>query len=165
MKNNVLVTPLLYKEGMRLLAGAVSIIASNGDFGKGGITATSVCSITAEPPTLMVSVYRYASFNEIIKKNNSFSVNILKSGMNDVANVFAGVGGVPMNERLNNEDWITENTGSIRHKDSLASFECVISDIVEMSSHSVIFGNVIGVYSCEEIENPLIYFNQSYLNF
>lgn len=165
MSNQTVIDSTVFKDGMRKLAGAVSLIATKGNYGQGGITATSVCSITLEPPTLMVSVNKFTSLNEIIKNNNSFSVNILKAGAEPMASLFAGIGNVPMEDRLSNGDWFIGKTGKVLYKHSLASFGCDISKVVEMNTHSVIFGQVTEVNFCKDQVHPLIYFNRSYLIF
>ncbi|MBV8805987.1 MAG: flavin reductase, partial [Sinobacteraceae bacterium] len=48
------VDPLQFKAGMRRLAAAVCLITSTTSAGeKVGLTATAVCSVSAEPPTLL----------------------------------------------------------------------------------------------------------------
>ena len=45
-----------YKLGMRTLAAAVNIITSIHSGHRYGMTATAVCSVTADPPTLLVCI-------------------------------------------------------------------------------------------------------------
>ena len=44
----------LFRNGMSLLGGAVTVITTDGDAGRFGFTATAVTSVTDEPPTLLV---------------------------------------------------------------------------------------------------------------
>jgi flavin reductase len=50
-----------FREGMAVLAGAVNIVTTDGPGGRAGLTASAVCSVTAEPPTLLVCVNRGSS--------------------------------------------------------------------------------------------------------
>ena len=43
----------LFRDGMARLAGAVNVITTDGPKGFAGITATAVCSVTDQPPTLL----------------------------------------------------------------------------------------------------------------
>ncbi len=45
-----------FRMGMRKLAGAVTIITSVRGGQRHGMTATAVCSVTCEPPTLLVRI-------------------------------------------------------------------------------------------------------------
>jgi hypothetical protein len=43
-----------YREAMARLGVAVSIVTTDGPAGRAGFTASAVCSVTDEPPTLLV---------------------------------------------------------------------------------------------------------------
>ena len=62
---------------MRHLAGAVTVIATGAPGHRFGLTATAVCSLSDEPPTLLVCVNRPASAHDVISRNGNFSVNLL----------------------------------------------------------------------------------------
>ena len=63
--------------GMRRLAAGVTIVtASQGEL-RAGLTATSVCSLTAEPPRLLACVHREADAHDMILASGRFAVNVL----------------------------------------------------------------------------------------
>ena len=43
-----------FRDGMARLAGAVNVITTDGAAGPAGFTASAVCSVTDQPPTLLV---------------------------------------------------------------------------------------------------------------
>ena len=45
-----------FKEGMRHLAASVTVITVDHNGKKDGLTATATCSVSAEPPQLLVCV-------------------------------------------------------------------------------------------------------------
>lgn len=45
----------LFRDAMASLGAAVNIVATNGDAGCCGLTATAVCSVTDTPPTVMIT--------------------------------------------------------------------------------------------------------------
>ena len=47
-----------FRDAMARLGAAVNIITTDGAAGRGGITATAVCSVTDDPPTLLVCLNR-----------------------------------------------------------------------------------------------------------
>ena len=55
------VDPGQFRIGMRTLAGAVNIITSSQGGRRYGMTATAVCSATAEPPTVLVCINKIAT--------------------------------------------------------------------------------------------------------
>ncbi|MBT29845.1 MAG: 4-hydroxyphenylacetate 3-monooxygenase [Thalassobius sp.] len=151
----------MFKEGMSYLTGAVNIVTTDGKGGKGGFTATAVCSVSDTPPTLLVCVNNKTNLADLITENGSFAVNILHAGLEDLSNRFAGYDGVTMEERLLEGDWSTLKTGSPILEDSITSFDCVYDKSIVSGTHTVIFGKIVEV-KINKQENPLLYFNRSY---
>jgi flavin reductase (DIM6/NTAB) family NADH-FMN oxidoreductase RutF len=156
-----LASPEAFKQGMRLLTGAVTIVASAGEYGKGGFTATAVCSVSDQPPTLLVCINRQNELLEVMRKNGVFSVNILVNVQENLANRFAGFDQVPMAERLEKGLWVPGSTGGIILGDSLASFECRVSEWVAARTHEICLGEVVAVHTRNGLD-PLLYFDRSY---
>src|SRR6266513_677619 len=68
-----------FKVGMRALAGAVNIITSTQAGHRYGMTATAVCSATADPPTVLACINRLATTHGAVAKSKAFCVNVLVS--------------------------------------------------------------------------------------
>src|SRR5688572_26726442 len=83
-----------YRALMRHQAGAVTVIASGVDGSRAGLTATAVCSLSDNPPTILVCVQRRSGAHDLIAKARCFSVNLLSREQEDVAERFAGRRGV-----------------------------------------------------------------------
>ena len=66
-----------YREAMSRLGAAVNIITSTGEDGDCGFTASAVCSVTDDPPTLLVCMNRIAKLNTAFKENGILCVNVL----------------------------------------------------------------------------------------
>lgn len=150
-----------FRDGMKLLAGAVTIIATQGDAGKGGLTATAVCSVSDEPPTLLTCINNNNELVEIIKINDFFSVNLLSSAMEAISNRFAGFDKVPMEERFELGSWDFDKTTSPVLEGSLATFCCKVKEMIISGTHTVIFGEIHEVYISEG-QTPLLYFDRNY---
>ena len=74
---------------MRRLAGGVSIITAGRDEDITGMTVTSLTSLSASPPRLLVSVNRQASSFAPIERHRVFGVNILGSEQQELASRFS----------------------------------------------------------------------------
>jgi len=160
MKTNVDATE--FKEGMRLLAGAVTIVTTGGENGTGGFTATAVCSVSDTPPTLLVCVNKGNELLQPILQNGMFAVNILPSGLETLSNRFAGFDKVPMPERLKVGDWEVQPNGLPTLKDSLTCFTCSVKESIISGTHCVVFGLVDGVFLGKGNRTPLLYFDRGY---
>jgi flavin reductase (DIM6/NTAB) family NADH-FMN oxidoreductase RutF len=156
------VTPELYRNLMRQQAGAVALIATGKPGGRTGMAATAVCSLTDNPPTLLVCVNQSASAHDIIAEMGSFSVNLLCPAHKELVGVFTGQTGLKGEERFDDAQWLTMVTGAPVLKDALASFDCEVSDQKMVSTHTIYFGAVRDGVAREELD-PLVYFRGNFL--
>ena len=78
---------------MRHLPNGVCVVTFGQGDARTGVTATSVSSLSVEPPTMLVSVDRASSSYAALARSRAFGVNVLASEHQDVADRFAGRGG------------------------------------------------------------------------
>jgi flavin reductase (NADH)/flavin reductase len=150
-------------KGMRQLAGACVVIASGDDHERAGLTATAVCSITADPPRLLICVNRNVRANEVIKRAGAFSINVLCGDQEAVAKRFAGmVEGVFGEARFVEGQWQTGVTGVPVFDDALVSFECRLAELIPASTHDMFIGEVVGLAGQQGASGPLVYFNSQF---
>src|SRR5260370_533889 len=109
-----------FKTGMRSLAGAVSIITSAHAGRRYGMTATAVCSASAEPPTVLICVNKLATTHGAIAKSKLFCVNVLRADDWELSTSFSGA--QTGEGRFKSRDWDKLATGSPVLIDSLASY-------------------------------------------
>src|SRR5215468_11073430 len=83
-----------FRNAMRQLTGGVSVITAGRGRDISGMTVTSVSSLSVDPPALIVGINREASSWPLMKRNGFFGVSILKADQIDIAERFAGKGGV-----------------------------------------------------------------------
>src|ERR1700757_3558774 len=79
-----------FKLGMRVLAGAVDIITSAHAGHRYGMTATAVCSATADPPTVLVCINKLATTHNAVAKSKVFCVNVLRAEDWQLSTAFSG---------------------------------------------------------------------------
>ena len=79
-----------FKLGMRLLAGAVNIITSAHGGRRYGMTATAVCSVSADPPTVLVCINRLATTHAVVAKSKVFCVMVLRGDDWELSTTFSG---------------------------------------------------------------------------
>src|SRR5258708_1919754 len=78
-----------FKVGMRTLAGAVNIITSVNANHRYGMTATAVCSATADPPTVLACINKLASTHGAVAKSKAFCVNVLRAEDWELSTMFS----------------------------------------------------------------------------
>src|SRR5438445_10948051 len=99
-----------FKIGMRTLAGAVNIITSMHAGHRYGMTATAVCSASAEPPTGLACINKLATTHNAVAKSKVFCVNVLRAEDWERSSTFSGgqTGDAPFKTR----NWTRPVTGS-----------------------------------------------------
>ena len=159
--NRPRVPPDEFKQAMRHLAGGVTIIATEHEGRRTGLAATAVCSVSADPPTILICINSGASAHEPIRESGRFSVNLLASGQDDIARRFSGEMGIRGEERFTVGTWAPLVTGTPVLESALAGLDCRVTEVVRMATHSVFFGAVVGVAS-RAIAGPLMYAHARY---
>ena len=155
-----MITREAYREGMARLAAAVNVVTTDGPSGRGGFTAEAVCSVTDDPPTLIVCVNLASRQNEIIRMNRVLCVNTLAAGQSQIASLFS-TKELPIAERFAVGAWSALATGSPVLEGAIASFDCRVVERLERGTHSVIFCEVQAVRSTAGVA-PLIYVDRGY---
>ena len=136
------VSPVDFRGAMRHLAGGVSVITVGRGKDITGMTVTSVSSLSVDPPSLIVSINRAASSWPLLKRLGFFGANILTADQLDVAERFAGKGGLTGAERFAGAQWTTGASGVPLLVGALAAIDCGVEDIVERHSHAIVIGRV-----------------------
>jgi flavin reductase (DIM6/NTAB) family NADH-FMN oxidoreductase RutF len=150
-----------FREAMSRFASSISIVSTDGPHGIAGFTCSAVCSVTDEPPTIMVGVNRKSAANGVIKANGVLCVSSLGADQIDLSQLFAGVGQVPMSERFTGPNWGVLATGAPYYTTSRVALDCRVADVREVGTHSVIFAEVVSTAHSGDGE-PLIYHSRNY---
>lgn len=151
----------IYREGMARLGAAVNIVTTAGPAGRHGFTASAVCSVTDDPPTLLVCMNRGSRLNPAFKTNRAVCVNVLTAGQQELSPLFAGLTGVDMDARFAAASWATLATGAPVLQGGAVSFDCRIGQVTEVGTHSVFFCEVEAIL-LGSIHEGLIYFGREY---
>ncbi len=134
--------PAALRGAMRQLAGGVCIIAAGEGDRRVGFTASSVTSLTLEPPCILVCINRRVSAWPTIREERRFCVNILASRHRALAVRFSGTGGVRGAARFDMGDWTVGEHGLPVLADALAAIECDLEEAIERHSHVIAIGAV-----------------------
>ena len=126
-----------FKKGMRHLAASVTLITTRHRELRGGLTATAVCSVSAEPPQILVCVNKTASAHDPIGEAGFFCVNILSPAHRRIAERFAGMDDVEGDKRFHDMgEWSMLSTSAPVLRGSV-SFDCRLVTKVAAGTHDL----------------------------
>lgn len=149
-----------FRDAMAQLGSAITIITTDGAAGKFGFTASAVCSVTDQPPTLLICMNRSSFANSKFKENGVLCVNVLSASHRELSGVFAN-GSLRSEERFAYDIWQTNFTGSPVLTSAITSFDCEIGECHEVGSHSIFYCPVKEIIFGKG-EEGLVYFNRNY---
>ncbi len=156
-----MITRKAYRDAMTRLGAAVNIVTTDGPAGKRGFTASAVCSVTDDPPTLLVCMNRTSDSAPAFLANLVLCVNVLHPDQQDLSPLFAGMMEVEGEARFQTGGWTTLTTGAPILEGATVSFDCRVTQITDVGTHHVLFCEVVDIASTAE-GHALIYFNRAY---
>jgi flavin reductase (DIM6/NTAB) family NADH-FMN oxidoreductase RutF len=135
-----------FPEAMRQLPRAVSVVTFRRGADWLGITATSVSSLSVEPPTILVSFDRAGSILPVAAAKASFGVSILAAGQAELADKFGRGSVVETAPEHSGDCWVTAPNGVVVRTDAIAAFECESEEVIERHGRAIVIGRVLSVF-------------------
>jgi flavin reductase len=148
-----------FRNAMSLLTGAVNVVTTAGVSGRYGFTASSVCSISDTPATLLVCMNKAASSHIHFIENKILTVNVLGAHHQHLSQAFSSK--MSPEERFGYADWTQLKTGAPVLEDALVSFDCQIEQIHEVGTHTIFICRIVAIQQSQR-DQGLVYFNRSY---
>ena len=133
-----------FRIGMRRLASAVSVVTTAAQGERHGMTASAVCSVSAQPPQLLVCINRNARTHDLIERAKCFAVNVLGAEQVELARRFS-LPSMPPADRFDHGSWGELITGSPVLRDCVVAFDCRVDTAVESGTHTIFIGRVLAV--------------------
>lgn len=150
-----------FRHAMSKYPATVNVITTGSGDARRGFTATAVFSATMDPPAIGICVNKSVDAHDALKPDASFCVNVLAVEQQGIANRFAARDGSKGASRFAHDTWDTLATGSPCLRGALANVDCEVSQFIDIGTHTLILGDVVGVRS-ESVQNPLLYFDRGF---
>ena len=155
------VTVDVFREAMSCVASSVSVVTSDGPAGRAGMTVSSMCSVSDDPPSVLVCVHRNAQASEIIQTNGSLCVNVLHEDQDYVSVVFSEDQLDANVDLFVSGDWDRLQTGAPALVPALVNLDCRIEESLLFGTHHILVGVIASVRINAEGQ-PLIYAGRRY---
>lgn len=151
------IDPDSFRAALGRFASGVTVITSRNTEGRDiGMTASAFCSLSLEPPLVLVCVDHKASLHPVLATGHPFAVNILASGQEALSRRFAGT----ELERFDGLGFTRGQTGSALLDDVLAHLECRVELLHPGGDHTICVGRVEAVNVNRG--HPLLYYRGGY---
>jgi flavin reductase (DIM6/NTAB) family NADH-FMN oxidoreductase RutF len=136
-------------------AAVTVVTARNGDGLAHGTTVSAFCSLSLNPPLVMVALNRSSDLLPFIEGQGRFGINVLAGGQEEVGTACAKKGP----DKLTGTSW-RYDSGLPRIDGSAAWLACDVQDILAGGDHVMVVGLVT---ACEPGEaEPLVYHRRNF---
>lgn len=147
---------------LRKLAKAVVVVTTQTEGERFAMSATAVCEVSFDPPTMLVCVNRNAAIHRAMCEGGLFCLNILGIEHEGIAR---NCGGLRKGEdRFAEGHWIDTSYGVPVLADAEASVVCKKLNALSVGTHDVFIGEVVKVLASESAA-PLVYMDGRYGQF
>jgi flavin reductase (DIM6/NTAB) family NADH-FMN oxidoreductase RutF len=146
--------PAAFRFAMRRLTSTVTVVTALDKGARVGMTASSITSLTVNPPALLVCVNQSASIHACLEVGRPFCVNLLASAQQEIPAVFAG--GLTGEARFAHGVWTSDEHGVPRLEDAQANVSCSVDQMLAYGTHSIVIGRVEAVRIAGGVD-PLIF--------
>jgi len=149
---------------MAKAATGVSVVTTDGEAGRFGITVSAVSSVSAEPPMVLVCINRKSPAVAAIAANRRFAVNMLAGHQSGVARTFARRPDEGAPYDFARHDWSAGASGLPCLAGAAAAFECLLDDAIDAGTHRIFIGRVVAaaagtldplVYTARDFRRPM----------
>jgi flavin reductase (DIM6/NTAB) family NADH-FMN oxidoreductase RutF len=150
-----------FRRVMGSLAAGVTVVTTRDRRGEPrGLTATAVCSVSLEPPLILVCIDRTAECHEAFWEAQGFTVNLLRDDQEGLSHHFAQKD-IRKFERIAHRQGVT---GAPVLADVLAHIECRMTARHPGGDHTIFVGEAVdsGVGPAEGTGSPLLHFRGGY---
>ena len=146
-----------FRTAMRAFTTGVVIVTVEEDGRRAGLTINSCCSISVQPPQVLISLAHAASLREPLLRLGRFGLSILGERHRELAELGAVRGGPKtvdaFVERLGDE-------GPATIAGALAHLDCSVVRRFEVSDHTLVIGLVEDAVVVGG--EPLVYFDRTF---
>jgi len=155
------VDPETFKAAMRVLAGGVVMVTARKEERLWGLTISACCSISANPPQVLISLAHTASCLPAILETRRFGLSILRADQKGLAELGAVPGAPKYVDAFCDEG---PNATTTMIAGALAHLDCAVRTTFDVADHTLVIGAVERAATQDELEapGPLLYFNRAF---
>jgi len=150
-----------FRLAMRRVVAGVSVITSRDGDQPVGLLVTSLASVSAEPPTLAISINCQSVSHDPIKRFGAFCVNVLAADQQVIAKQFSDPS--RRAERFQTGEWTGMQTGCPVLAGTAATFDCEVVHHLPYHSHTIFLGLVKASWTAASgATAPLVHYSRQY---
>jgi len=131
------VDPAVFREALGAVCAPVAVVTSLHDERPHGSTVSAFCSLSLEPPLVLIALDRDSDLLRMIRRSRRYGINVLAHGQEAIATRFARKGA----GKFDGVDW--ELNRDVPRLEGTASWiACRLHELVDGGDHLIAVGFV-----------------------
>jgi flavin reductase ActVB len=156
-----------FRDGMSRLSTGVVIVTTIVEDQPWGLTVSACCSVSVDPPLLLVSLAEATAATTAIRERQRFGVSVLGAGGLAAAKFAAAPGQAKfITEYCSASQIPDDRTPAI--EGALAHFHCEVDQAIRAGDHVLFIGRVAdverGVAQATDFEPPLVHYRRQFFS-
>ena len=157
LQNSMPITPDEFRAALSRFPSGITVVTSiDGSGGFHGITVSAFCSVSLNPPLVLVCIEKITGSHEALMESSAFAVNILGAEQSGLSERFS----VPALDKFDGAEYRIGIGGVPVLENALVALECRLYNTCDGGDHTIFVGEVESV-SIRDGE-PLAYFHGEY---
>ncbi len=155
------VTPSEFRAALGRFASGVTVITvSTGEEEVHGMTANAFCSVSLQPPLVLVCIDHLAETYLHVREKRQFGVSVLKEEQEALSEFFADPERNPDASYRLGVEYVRMRSGTSVLADALANLDCSVVNAYDAGDHTIFVAEVKEMRVAEG--SPLLYFRGRY---
>lgn len=146
-----------FRSALSRFASGITVVTTRNENGKfASLTVSAFCSVSLEPPMVLVCIEKSAAANAAISASGIFAVNFLSDKQQELSDHFAS----SIEDRLRGNDYSIGELGLPLLSNCICNLECQLKHEYDGGDHTIFVGQVES--STFTDGDPLVYFRSGY---
>jgi len=146
-----------FRAALSRFASGITVVTSVDSEGRlHGMTVSAFCSVSLEPPLILVCISTGTGSRQAIAASKRFAVNVLSENQTELSERFSA----PIEDRFSSTEYRSGASGLPLLNGALANLECRLRQSYEGGDHTIYVGEIESVSLNEG--QPLLHFRGDY---
>ncbi len=155
------VTVAAFREALGAFASGVTVVTTTWRQVSHGMTVSAFCSLSLDPPLVLVCLAGSSRGRELIVHSGVFSVNVLAADQAHLSALFARRDRPRGRDAFDGLDVRAGSTGCPVLTGAVAHVDCLVRDLHDGGDHTIVVGSVVSAGSRRQAA-PLLYHRSGY---
>lgn len=151
----------VFREAMSRLSAPVALVTTDGPAGRYGLTVSAICSVSVEPPTVLVCLNRDNRSHAAFLRNGVIGISILEPGHEELAFRFAS-SKTDQNEKFLGADWVERLGGAPVLTNAAVTLVGRIAQTLSSGSHDILVAHIHDIGLHTENTKGLVWFDRAF---